>query len=69
MGKRRRRYVAKAAAGAGWRIWDNIGKRWWGEHYRDLPGRLLSELNGAKRPDRIRDLIRLMARKPCARSG
>jgi hypothetical protein len=53
MGKRRRRYVARAAEGIGWRIWDHTANRWWGKPFPHCPEELLNELNGAKRPDRI----------------
>ncbi|MFE9135736.1 hypothetical protein [Streptomyces sp. NPDC007355] len=42
----RRRYVARGVPG-GYRIWDNKGRRWWGDHYKLCPDDLLVELNGA----------------------
>ena len=63
MGKSKTRFVAKAEAGEGWRIWDNKQKKWWGESYQSFPERLLMELNGEKRPDQITELIRKTARK------
>jgi hypothetical protein len=63
MGKPKNRFVAKAEAGKGWRIWDNQQKKWWGERYQIFPEQLLAELNGGKRPDRITELIRQTARK------
>jgi hypothetical protein len=62
MGRRRRRFVAKAEAGEGWRIWDTLQERWWGERYWTLPDRLIAELNGDKRPDQIAALIKYAAR-------
>ena len=50
MGKEKRRFVAKAEAGKGWRIWDNTQKKWWGEIYQSFPEKLLQELNGDKSP-------------------
>ena len=63
MGKPKRRFVAKAEAGRGWRIWDNKIRKWWGERYLHFPERLLAELNGDKRPERITELIRQTERK------
>lgn len=42
----------------GYRIWDNRGRRWWGELYELCPDDLLTELNGAAAPDRITALLR-----------
>ena len=63
MGKLRKRFVAKAEAGTGWRIWDNKQKKWWGERYQDFPEQLLVELNGDKTPGRITALIKQTPRK------
>ncbi len=63
MGKPKNRFVAKAEASKGWRIWDNKQKKWWGERYQSFPEHLLAELNGGKHPDRITELIRQTARK------
>ena len=52
MGKPSRRYVAKGIAG-GWRIWNNLSKRWWGQLYERQPDELVNELNGQKRSDVI----------------
>ena len=49
MGKRKRRYVGRAIATMGWRIWDNKRHRFWGEVYYPYPQTLLDELNGEKR--------------------
>jgi hypothetical protein len=62
MGKSKRRWVARAVAGEGWRIWDNKLKRFWGQTYDAVPEALLDELNGQKRPDRLTDLQRRTAR-------
>ena len=63
MGKSSSRFVAKAKAGEGWRIWDNKQKKWWGERYVNFPERLLAELNGDKRPERLLELIKQTPRK------
>jgi len=63
MGKEKRRFVAKAEAGKGWRIWDNTQKKWWGEIYQSFPEKLLQELNGDKRPEQLTQLIRQTPRK------
>lgn len=53
----KRRYVARGVPG-GYRIWDNRGRRYWGDHYELCPDDLLAELNGAKRPERLVELLR-----------
>jgi hypothetical protein len=63
MGKSKRRFVAKAEAGSGWRIWDNKQKKWWGECYLQHPENLLAELNGDKRPDELTELIKRTEKK------
>jgi hypothetical protein len=63
MGKPKVRFVAKAESGQGWRIWDRTVKRWWGNPYEHYPDQLLTELNGAKRPDQLRELGRSMPPK------
>jgi len=63
MGKQRKRFVAKAEAATGWRIWDTQQKKWWGELYQDFPAELLLELNGAKSPVQITELIKRTPRK------
>jgi hypothetical protein len=50
------RFVAKAQAGIGWRIWDNKIKTWWGQIYDQHPEKLIAELNGEKRPDELTKL-------------
>jgi hypothetical protein len=52
------RYVAKAIAGTGWRIWNRRTKRWWGNYFKEYPQKVLDELNGAKRPENITELTR-----------
>ncbi|MFE5210682.1 hypothetical protein [Streptomyces sp. NPDC056600] len=54
----KRRYVARGVPG-GYRIWDNRGRHYWGDHYELCPDGLLAELNGAKRPERLTELQRL----------
>jgi hypothetical protein len=61
MGKNARRFVAKAEAGNGWRIWNNKRQIWWGQRYIDYPEELLAELNGEKRPERLAELIKSKA--------
>ena len=63
MGKDKRRYVAKAQAGKGWRIWNIKMQRWWGEYYPDFPEKLLAELNAEKRPETLIQLIKRTPRK------
>ncbi|MET0535533.1 MAG: hypothetical protein ABW171_15055 [Steroidobacter sp.] len=63
MSKPRKRFVAKAEPGAGWRIWDNQQHRWWGERYENLPEQLLDELNGEKRSVELGGLQRRTPRK------
>ncbi|CAM5450332.1 putative protein OS=Streptomyces tendae OX=1932 GN=GUR47_12995 PE=4 SV=1 [Streptomyces tendae] len=43
----RRRYAARADVPGGYRIWDDKGRRWWGDLYELCPDDLLTELNGA----------------------
>ncbi len=63
MGKAGRRFVAKAEAEKGWRIWDNKIRRWWGERYENYPETLLAEPNGDKRPERLTELTKRTRRK------
>jgi hypothetical protein len=58
MGKRKRRYVGRAIAATGWRIWDNKVQRFWGEVYDPYPQALLDELNGEKRQQPLADLAK-----------
>ncbi|MCX4824597.1 hypothetical protein OG883_33020 [Streptomyces sp. NBC_01142] len=53
----RRRYVARGVPG-GCRIWDNRGRRWWGDHYELCPDDLLSELNGDANQEKITALLK-----------
>jgi hypothetical protein len=57
------RFVARAEAGNGWRVYDRKMRKWWGEWYGRFPEELLSELNGPKRQERIVDLTRRLKRK------
>jgi len=52
-----RRYVARGVSG-GYRIWDNRGRRWWGELYEVCPDELLAELNGRRDYARVTALLR-----------
>jgi hypothetical protein len=49
----RRKYVARATANLGWRIWNTRSRRWWGEYYKRYPEELLAELNGEKRSEQV----------------
>jgi hypothetical protein len=60
--KQKRRFVAKAEASQGWRIWDNKIRGWWGERYVNNPEALLAELNGEKRPEQLTNLTRKTVR-------
>ncbi|WP_329467908.1 hypothetical protein [Streptomyces sp. NBC_01431] len=53
----RRRYVARGVPG-GYRIWDNKGHRWWGDHYQLCPDDLLTELNSGADYTRITALLK-----------
>ncbi|MGP3633813.1 hypothetical protein ACTU45_10675 [Streptomyces sp. 24-1644] len=52
-----RRYVARGVPG-GYRIWDNTGRRWWGDHCELCPDDLLAELNGAADGARVTMLLK-----------
>jgi hypothetical protein len=54
----RKRYVAKAEAGKGWRVWNRKIQRWWGNYFKHYPELLLDELNGDKNPEEITKLNR-----------
>lgn len=53
----RRRYVARGVPG-GYRIWDNRGRRWWGDLYELCPDDLVAELNGGADQARITALMK-----------
>ena len=53
----RRRYVARGVPG-GYRIWDNRGRRHWGDFYELCPDDLLAALNAGADQARIVDLMR-----------
>ncbi|MFE9778972.1 hypothetical protein ACFYPA_12520 [Streptomyces sp. NPDC005775] len=53
----KRRYVARGVPG-GYRIWDNRGRKWWGDHYELCPDDLLRELNGDGNLDAITALMK-----------
>jgi hypothetical protein len=53
----RRRYVARGTPG-GYRIWDNRGRRWWGDLYELCPDDLVAELNGQADHARITALMK-----------
>jgi hypothetical protein len=58
----RKRFVAQAEAGHGWRIWDKQQKRWWGPVLPRQPEAVLTELNGPKRPEKLVELMRSATR-------
>jgi hypothetical protein len=45
------KYVAKAEAGVGWRIWKRRTKRRWGNYFFEYPEAVLQELNGLARQE------------------
>ena len=54
--KKSARFVVRAVAGKGWRIWNRraSGKgNWWGNYFRIFPSDLINELNGEHRPEKI----------------
>ncbi|MFC8256077.1 hypothetical protein ACFUNF_00020 [Streptomyces sp. NPDC057291] len=53
----KRRYVARGVPG-GYRIWDNRGRRWWGDLYELCPDLLLVELHGAADSQKITALLK-----------
>ena len=63
MGRAHSRFVARAEAGQGWRIWDNKARKWWGQAFQDYPERLLGELNGPKRAEMLSELTKQTPRK------
>ena len=68
MGKPKHRFVAKAEAKKGWRIWDNKQKKWWGQTDEMFPANLLSELNGDKRSEQLVELLKQTPRKRIPRT-
>lgn len=42
----------------GYRIWDNRGRRWWGDLYELCPDDLVAELNGQADGARITALMK-----------
>ncbi|WP_328889203.1 hypothetical protein [Streptomyces sp. NBC_00316] len=52
----RRRYVARGVPG-GFRIWDNKGRRRWGDHCELSPDDLLTELDGGANYTQITALL------------
>lgn len=52
------KYVAKAEAGVGWRIWNRRTKRWWGNFFAEYPQAVLQELNGLARQEVLVRLCR-----------
>jgi hypothetical protein len=58
VGETKKRFVAKAIPGIGWRIWNRKQAKWWGNPFSHHPEELLLELNGARRPDKIVELTK-----------
>ena len=52
------KYVAKAEAGVGWRIWNRRTKRWWGNFFSEYPETVLQELNSLARQEVLVQLCR-----------
>lgn len=50
--------LRRPGCAGGYRIWDNRGRRWWGDLYELCPDDLLVELNGQADPERITALLR-----------
>jgi hypothetical protein len=48
----KRRYVRRGVP-AGYRIWDNKARRWWGDLYEKMPDDLVAELNSDHDPQTI----------------
>lgn len=42
----------------GYRIWDNRGRRWWGDLYELCPDDLLAELNDTADQEKITALLK-----------
>ncbi|WP_206502413.1 hypothetical protein [Streptomyces chrestomyceticus] len=53
----RRRYVARGVPG-GYRVWDNRGRRWWGDLYELCPDELVEALNGGAVPAKLTALMK-----------
>ncbi|MFC8235004.1 hypothetical protein [Streptomyces sp. NPDC056663] len=53
----RRRYVPRGVPG-GYGIWDNKGRRWWGDLYQLCPDDLVAELNGDANYEKITALLK-----------
>ncbi|MEU7155347.1 hypothetical protein [Streptomyces chrestomyceticus] len=53
----RRRYVARGVPG-GYRVWDNRGRRWWGDLYELCPDELVEALNGGADPAKLMALMK-----------
>lgn len=49
--------MAKGVQG-GWRIWNNLTSKWWGQIYERQPDELVEELNRLARPEKIVELTR-----------
>ncbi|GAA3372783.1 hypothetical protein GCM10020367_29600 [Streptomyces sannanensis] len=49
--------MAKGVPG-GYRIWDNRGRRWWGDLYELCPDDLITELNGGADYGKITALLK-----------
>jgi len=49
--------VARGVPG-GYRIWDNTGRRWWGDLYELCPDDLVTELNTTADPHKLTALLK-----------
>jgi hypothetical protein len=52
------KFVARAEAGVGWRIFNRQTKRAWGNYFREYPATVLAELNGDARQSVLVELCR-----------
>lgn len=55
---KQQKYVARAEAGVGWRIWNRRTKRSWGNFFPQYPEVVLQELNGLARPEALTELCK-----------
>lgn len=52
------KFIARAEAGLGWRIWNRKTKRSWGNYFKDYPEDVLNELNGSKDQENLINLCK-----------
>ena len=56
MSKPSTRFVCKAEKGVGWRVWDNLQRKYWGPVFPIQPDIVVAELNGLKRGPELDNL-------------